>query len=54
MHQNLYDKTFSQNMGIESDECITPMTPFKKRILYKVVEFEALLDSSNISIKEMI
>ena len=37
-------------MEINEDECITPMTPFEKRILYRVVEFDELLDSSNIHI----
>ena len=37
-------------MKIGENECITPMTPFEKRIMYRVVEFEDLLDSSNINI----
>jgi 60kDa lysophospholipase len=41
-------------MGIEDNECITPITPFQKRIMYKVVEFDDLIDSSNINIEDMI
>lgn len=30
------------------------MTPFDKRIFYKVIEFDELFDSSNLTIKEQI
>jgi hypothetical protein len=39
-------------MGCEPDECITPVTPFEQRVFYKVVEFEELLDSSNLTIED--
>ena len=54
LHQNLHDSQFAQTMGIEDNECITPITPFQKRIMYKVIEFDDLIDSSNISIQDMI
>ena len=41
-------------MDCNQDECITPITPFDKRIFYKVVEFEELLDSSNLTIQDQI
>ena len=50
VYSNLYDKEFSEKMGCKSDECVTPITPFDKRIFYKVEEFEELLDSSNLKI----
>ena len=41
-------------MGLQTDECITPVTPFHKRIFYKVIEFEELIDSSNVGIADFI
>ena len=49
VYSNLYDKAFSQEAGCQDDECITPVTPFDKRIFYKVVEFDELIDSSNLT-----
>ena len=39
-------------MNCKSNECITPVTPFDQRVFYKVVEFEELLDSSNLTIAD--
>ena len=52
VYSNLYDKEFSESMDINTDEGITPITPFNKRIFYKVIEFDELLDSSNITIQD--
>ena len=41
-------------MGCQEDECVTPITPFEKRIFYKVVEFDELLDSSNLTIQDQV
>ena len=51
-YQNLHDKAFAKTMGLQYDECITPITPFEKRIFYRVIEFEHLIDSSNITISD--
>ena len=53
VYSNLYDKEFSESFQppLSDDECITPVTPFKKRILYKVIEFDELLDSSNLTLE---
>lgn len=53
VYSNLYDKEFSERFQppLSEDECITPVTPFKKRILYKVIEFDELLDSSNLTLE---
>jgi len=53
-YANLYDKEYSESQGIEEDECITPYTPFGTRILYKLVEFDELLDSSNLTLVHQI
>ena len=46
----MYDKEFSEQQGANEDEGITPITPFGNRILYKVIEFDELLDSSNLTL----
>lgn len=47
----LHDKKYAEQHPLESDDwCVTPLTAFKKHIRYKIMEFENLIDSSNISI----
>ena len=41
-------------MGLESEWLVTPMTPFGKRIRFKVLEYETLIDSSNIEVSDQI
>ena len=50
VYSNLYDKEYSEQLGVADDECVTPVTPFGTRILFKVVEFDELLDSSNLTL----
>mmetsp|Transcript_14242 Transcript_14242/g.24221 ORF Transcript_14242/g.24221 Transcript_14242/m.24221 type:complete len:279 (-) Transcript_14242:949-1785(-) len=56
VYSNLYDKEFSEahEPQLKAHQCITPITPFDKRIFYEVHEFEELLDSSNLTIKHQI
>ena len=54
VYSNLHDKAYAKTLGLNSDEGITPLTPFKKSIYYKVEEFEQLIDSSNLTIKHQI
>ena len=56
VYSNLYDKEFSmnQNPPLQENQCITPVTPFDKRIFYEVIEFEELLDSSNLTVEHQI
>ena len=54
VYSNLYDKEFSEAQGLESNQCITPVTPFEKRIFYQVEEFDDLLDSSNLTLEDQI
>jgi len=54
VYSNLYDKEFSENYGIygtKANECITPVTPFGKRVFYRVDEFDELIDSSNLTVQ---
>lgn len=41
-------------MGLESEWLVTPETPFGKRIRFKVLEYENLIDSSNIEVSDQI
>lgn len=51
VYSNIYDKEYSDKLAISEDECITPVTPFGTRILFKIVEFKELLDSSNLTME---
>ena len=46
LFRSLYDEDFSNRFANPIDENITPVTPFNKRIFYKVLEFDTFLDSS--------
>jgi 60kDa lysophospholipase len=37
---------------LADDVLITPVTPYGKRIRFQVLEFETLIDSSNITVKQ--
>lgn len=52
----MYDREFceQQNNCQDQDWLITPMTPHKTRIRFKVLEFDTLLDSSNIRVEDQI
>jgi L-asparaginase/Glu-tRNA(Gln) amidotransferase subunit D len=54
LFKSLYDKEYSDSHNVGDDECITPITPFKKRIFYKVFEFEEFLDSSNMDMNDQL
>lgn len=54
VYSNLYDKEYSESIKAGQDEGITPVTPFDTRILFKVIEFEELLDSSNLTLVHQI
>ena len=54
VYRNLYDKEFSDKQGIAENEAITPETCFGTRVRYKLVEFDELLDSSNLTMKHQI
>jgi len=44
-----FDKTEADILKLNEDELITPQTPYKKRIKFTVLEFDELIDSSNIN-----
>jgi lysophospholipase len=37
---------------LPEDTLITPVTPYEKRIRYRVIEFDELIDSANITVKQ--
>lgn len=52
LFRNLYDETFSQEFGCKEGENITPITPFQRRIFWKLQELEVFLDSSNMTMDD--
>jgi hypothetical protein len=51
-YDKFYDEEKAAELNLAEDTLITPVTPFKKRIRFKVVEFEKLIDSSNITVEQ--
>jgi lysophospholipase len=51
-YDKFYDGEKATELGLPSDTLITPVTPYKKRIRFKVIEFEKLIDSSNITVED--
>ena len=45
-----YDKEFADLINLPSEWLVTPVTPLKQRIRFRVLEFDNLIDSSNIRI----
>lgn len=52
--QIFYDREHAEKVGLDSDWLVTPQTPFKKRIRFRVLEYETLIDSSNIEVSDQI
>ena len=51
-YDKFYDRAKAEKLGLPEDTLITPITPYKKRIRFKVLEFEKLIDSSNITVQQ--
>jgi hypothetical protein len=47
-----YDREFAQKNKLEDEWLVTPVTPLKQRIRFKVLEFDNLIDSSCIKIED--
>jgi lysophospholipase len=58
MHERLrkihcfHDHKKAETMDLDERTLITPPTPYKNRIKFKVFELENLIDSSNITIQD--
>lgn len=51
-NQIFYDADFCKENNVEEDWLVTPPTPYKHRIRFKVLEFDNLLDSSNLNMED--
>ena len=48
--KTFYDKEESLRLGVDKDTLVTPPSAYKSRIRFKVLEFDDLIDSSNIDL----
>ena len=48
--KTFYDKEESLRLGVDEDTLVTPPSAYKTRIRFKVLEFDDLIDSSNIDL----
>jgi 60kDa lysophospholipase len=51
---SFYDAELSKEMNLPPDTLITPETPYHKRVQFTMLEFEELIDSSNIVLSDWI
>ena len=49
-----YDKEFANSINLSSEWLVTPVTPLKQRIRFQVLEYDNLIDSSNIRVEDQI
>lgn len=49
-----YDEEHAYHINLDPEWLVTPPTPYNNRIRFKVLEFEKLIDSSNIEIDDQI
>ena len=49
-----YDSEFAKSINLPDEWLVTPVTPLQQRIRFKVLEFDTLIDSSNIRIEDQI
>ena len=54
MYHSFHDKEYAQELDLKEDELITPETPYLKRVRYTMLEFEELIDSSNMMISDWV
>jgi lysophospholipase len=51
---SFYDEEYSKELSLPADTLITPETPYHKRVLFTLLEFEDLIDSSNIVLSDWV
>jgi len=51
---SFYDDEFAEQLGLPDNILVTPETPYHKRIVYTMLEFDDLIDSSNIMVSDWI
>lgn len=53
-YHSFYDRDYASEIGLGKDELVTPETPYKKRVRFTMLEFEELIDSSNMMISDWV
>lgn len=51
---SFYDEEMSTMLGLPADTLITPETPYHKRVQFTMLEFDELIDSSNIMLSDWV
>lgn len=51
---SFYDAEFAELLELDEDTLITPETPYHKRVQFTMLEFEELIDSSNIMVSDWV
>jgi len=51
---SFHDEEFAKLLSLPDDTLITPETPYHKRIQFTMLEFEQLIDSSNIVVSDWV
>ena len=51
-YHNFYDQDYAKKENLKEDILVTPETPYHKRVQFTVLEFEELIDSSNIMLPD--
>ena len=46
--EQFYDRVEADRLGLDEHTLITPVTPYNRRIRYRMLEFDPLIDSSNV------
>ena len=50
-YKAFYDEAESERLKVDEDTLVTPPTAYRSRIRFKVLEFDELIDSSNVGIE---
>ena len=51
---SFYDEEMAKMLDLPPDTLVTPETPYHKRVQYTLLEFEELIDSSNIMVSDWV
>jgi hypothetical protein len=54
MYHSFYDAEYAKELELPDDVLITPETPYHKRVKYTMLEFDDLIDSSNMMISDWV
>lgn len=51
---SFYDEEMAKMLNLPEDQLVTPETPYHKRVIYTMLEFDELIDSSNIMVSDWV